>query len=371
MAYATGGSGGDLTALMDALRTFALGLGWTIEKWDAPNRLLFMSKGLCTVTMKGFTTDLVTVYSGINGSGISANVADHRLRFAMGDSNSAGLTTYYGHPNSPVTSDFDNDAPFANGLNGPFVAWHFFADPTVSDHIHCIVQITAECYMHFSLGHLDKKGLTHSGVAYVTAAPGIYYRNISTYTAGNGAQFNFPGAQTVPFCSVGSFAPASYDGNAPILLKHANAWPATWLGPIAYASGASPLFGQMQRPLNHGTIDRPGTFPASGGGQGSLLDCAVISEPTPYSNIAPLFPIPVFRQHVTSLDANGDRLCYVGDFPNVRLMNMTNLLPGQEITVDTDTYKVFPALRQAAWADTNLVPQPSSGQFAIAYKKVP
>lgn len=369
MAYATGGSGGDLTALMDALRAFALGLGWTIDKWDSPNRLLFMTKGLCTVTMKGFTTEQVTVYSGINGSGISANVADHRLRFAMGTSNAAGLTTYHSHPGSPVTSDFDADAPMVNGLNGPFIAWFFFADPTVSDHIHCVVQITAESYVHFSLGLLDNKDLTHSGVAYVTASPSLYYRNVSNYQVGGGA-FNQPSQQTIPFCSSGAFGGANYEGHAPLLLKHLDAWPATWLGPVAYGTGNGTLFGVMHRPLNHNTIDRPGAFPASNGGVGCLLDCVVISEPAPYSNIVPLYPIPVFRAHVTALDGNGDRMCYVGDFPNVRLMNMTNLLPGQEITVDTDTYKVFPACRQAAWADTGIVPQPSSGQFAIAYKKV-
>lgn len=371
MAYATGGSGGSLTDLMDALRLFAAGLGWTIDKWDAVNRLLFMTKGICTVTMKGFTTDLVPVFTGVNGSGVFANQPDHRLRFAMGTGNTAALGTYHSHPGSPVTTDLDADAPWVGGLQGPYVAWFFFADPTVSDHIHVVVQITAECYAHFSLGFVDKKGMTHSGVAYVTAAPGVYYRNVSNWLTGGGNAYNAPSAQTIPFCSGGASQPASWEGNAPIILKHVDAWPAGWLGPVAYGSGAAPLFGLMHRQLNHQLIDRPGLFTAANAQQGCLLDCVVVSEPAPYSNIVPLFPIPVFRQHVTSLDANGDRLCYVGDFPNVRLLNMTNLLPGQEIAVDTDTYKIFPAVRQAAWADTNLVPQPSSGQFAIAYKKVP
>lgn len=361
--------------LMDAIRAFALGLGWTIDKWDSTNRLLFMTKGLCTVTMWGDTTRTVTEYTGANGSGTSSSKSDHRIYMAMGTSNTAGLTTYYNHPGSPVTSAYDGDAPYICGMNGPFIAWHLFADPTVSDHIHVVVQISAEVYMHFSIGHLDKKGLTHSGVAYVTATPNSYWRNVSNYTSGSTSSFNDPNYIHYPF-SWGynnvTLSPAIYNNSPPIILKHSNAWPATWLGPVAYASGASPLFGTTLALVDTTEIYRPENWPIANSANGHLLNCVVAAEPAPYSNVVPLFPIPCFKQHYDSVaGASSRRICYVGDFPNVRLCNMTNLTPGQEITVGTDTFKVFPVIRQGPWADRLAVNAPLSGQFAVAYKKVP
>lgn len=374
MAYSTGGSGGAMVDLMDAIRAFALGLGWTIDKWDSTDRLLFMTKGLCTVTMWGDTTRTARIYYGANGSGTYTSPADHRIYFAMGTSNNGALTTYYNHPGSPVTSDYDNDAPYVMGMNGPFIAWHLFADPTVSDHIHVVVQISAEVYMHFSFGHVDKKGLTHSGVAYVTATPAYYYRNVSNYTNGTSGSFNAPDTHHVPFAygSGQTFLPASYNNSPPIILKHSDAWPATWMGPVASAAGVGNNYGLTLPTIDTGEVYRPEQWPRAVSGQGHLLNCVVAAEPAPYSNVLPLFPIPVLRNHYdSSVGNNSRRICYVGDFPNVRLCNMTNLIPGQEITVGSDTFKVFPTLRQGPWTDRLAVNAPLSGQFAIAYKKVP
>jgi hypothetical protein len=376
MTYATGGSGGTLVDLMDALRGFALGQGWTIDKWDSVNRLLFVTKGICTVTMNGTITENVNVYSGINGSGTFAATADHRIRFAMGASNTAALTTYHSHPGSPVTTQTDSDAPYINGMNGPYLAWHFFADATVSDHIHCIVQISAEVFMHFSMGFVDKKGLTHNGVAYVTAAPNAYFRNVSNYTNGTSGSMNTPEYLNFPFCGVANnqtpFQPASYDFSPSMIIKNSNAWPAGWHGPVASATGASPLLGLIHRTVNTSAIYRPEEWPKDVNAGGHLLNLVVQAEAAPYSNIVPLFPVPVFKYHYSSaVGATSRRLCYVGDFPNIRLVNMTNLIPGQEITVGSDTFKCFPVLRQELWANRLLYPLPSSGQFGIAYKKVP
>lgn len=380
MAYATGGSGLALTDLMDALRSFALGQGWTIDKWDSTNRLLFMTKGLCTVTMKGLTTQNVTVFTGANASGVSSAVADHRLYMAMGTSNTAGSANYHSHPGSPVTTDTDGDAPYVNGLNGPFIAWHFFADATVSDHIHCVVEIKPGIYMHFSIGHVDKRGLTHSGVAYVTATPNYYFRNVSNWLSSAANSYNHPWHANCPFAwstSQGGghvfSSVATYQNNAPCILKHANAWPATWQTPIASASGTGTIRGILLGTANISVHFDPVSWPSTTftGNQG-LLSGVVVAEPTPYSNVTPLFPLPVFRYHYDSaIGADSQRMCYLGDFPNVRLCNMTNLLPGQEITVGAETFKVFPILRQTPWADRLLYDAPTSGQWAIAYKKVP
>jgi hypothetical protein len=374
MAYQTGGSGGVLTDLMDAVRAFALSLGWTIDKWDSVNRLLFMTKGLCTVTMKGDTTQTVRIYTGAHGAGTYVDTPDHRIYFAMGTSNNAALTNYYGHPGSPVTSAYDGDAPVVNGLTGPYVGWFLFADPTVSDHIHCVVQIAVDKFMHFSLGHVDKRQMTHGGVAYVTAQGNNYWRNRSDYLNSYTGNYNNPAYQNIPFVAAannGMLKDAQYDNCAPMILKNSNAWPADWMGPLAYASGSGSKFGVGHREFLTQTITSPANWPYNNSGVGALLDCVVQAEAAPYSNVVPLFPIPCFRYHYdSSIGANSRRLCYVGDYPNVRFCNMTGMVPGQEIDVGGNTFKVFPVLRQSLWSDTLLFDAPMSGQFAIAYKKV-
>lgn len=46
MAYQIG-TGANQQDLLDAVRAFALGLGWTIVEWNAGNKRLKLEKGLC------------------------------------------------------------------------------------------------------------------------------------------------------------------------------------------------------------------------------------------------------------------------------------------------------------------------------------
>lgn len=375
MAYVTGGSGGNLTDLVDALRGFCLGLGWTIDRHDLVNKVLFMTKGRCAITMWWGDTSTVNIWSGPNNGGISTATVDNRLWFALNTANNGALTTYYGHPGSVVTSAFDSDACFVNGLNGNFVGWHFFADPTVGDHVHVIVQTAADTFAHFSFGHADNKGLTHGGVAYVTAVPNRWYRDVNLFNPSTSGAFNRPNSKALPFLvNPGNFTGSgSYRGEASCILRNSDAWPAAWNAggvEIAGSNGSTPHFGALLR-LFSGGFDNPSQFPTAGGVANQLLDMLVISEATPYSNIVPLFPLPMFKQYDNALDSTLNRVCYLGDFPNVRACNMSNMLPGQEIILDADTWKVFPALRQETWAMSGITDRPSTGQFAIAYKKVP
>lgn len=376
MTYATGGVGGTLVDLMDAIRTFGLADGWTIEKWDAPNKLLFMSKGSCAITMKGRTDVTVTIYSGANNSGINTTGnPDHRLYFALNTNNTAALTTYHSHPGSVVTSDYEGDSPWVNGLQGPFVAWHIFSDPAVGDHIHVVVQIKAEHYVHFSFGHVDKRGLTHGGVAYVTAMGATYWRNVSNWTGFAGGAYNNPIYQNYPFAygnGNSSTGPSASNFQSPaIILKNTNAWPAAWNGPILGASGNASRFFGLTLPLYWGAgYNASPQFPTAGSTSPYLLDDVIRGEATPYSNVVPMYPMPVFRYYFDNLDGTSRRICYVGDFPNVRLINLSNLQVEQEIVLAGDTWKVFPAIRRAPWGDSNFANGVSTGQIGYAYKKV-
>lgn len=376
MAYTTGGSGGNLDDLMNALQGFCAALGWTVEKHDAAAKLLFMSKGLACVTMWWGDASTVTVWSGGNNTGASSAVVDGRIYMAMNTSNNPALATYHSHPGSVVTSNYDGEAVMQNGLSGSYIAWHFFADPTVSDHVHVVVQKDADTYRHFSVGLLDKRGLTHDGVAYVTACPGKWYRDVNLYNPSNAGNrpFNQPAWQPLPFVRNHGFqfSNGTADGEPSIILRNSNAWPAEWTGAgvsVIGRDGVAPRYRTMMSLM--GNFQNPNSFPSEANAGNYLLDMIVIAEPMPYSNAVPMFPVPMFRSYYNSADLSKNALCYAGDFPNVRALNMTNMLPGQEINLTGDVWKVFPAMRQENWAMSGIVDKASTGQFAVAYKKVP
>lgn len=80
-----------------------------------------------------------------------------------------------------------------------------------------------------------------------------------------------------------------------------------------------------------------------------------------------LWAIPCIRQSSTA-----SQMVYCGDFPNVRAINMEGMTPSQEIALSTDVWKIFPIGRQTAWGSkAELGFQYSTGQYGLAYKKVP
>lgn len=356
MSYATG-SAANLNELLTALQTFAAAQGWTIDKWTSGSNLLFMHKSSCFVAMQGATAS-VTHYP----SGVSTTYTDTVLRIALSTSITTSLTTYNSHPGSIVTSASDADRIEVNDLVGPFSAYHFFSgnesggDPP---YIHVIVQTSVERWQHFSFGMADKKGMTHSGVAYLMGMNRVYYRNGVSLTTTT-QRFNDPAQQATPFdCGPGSQAAscANYQFYMPDVLPVSWAAPAivaTFSAPSASNPGPLKLITPTMRPSNYGTFDFP-----------RLLTNVIASPVSQWAGNVTLWPCPI-------MITNGSQNVYVGDFPNVRIVNMDSLGPGTEITYGTDVWKIFPSLTQRAWGLDRVAGYdgPSTGQFAVAYKKV-
>lgn len=356
MSYATG-SAANLNELLAALQTFAAARGWTVVKWTSASNLLFMSKSSCFVAMQGSTAS-VTHYPG----GVSTTYTDTVLRVALSTSLTSSLTTYNSHPGSIVTSAADADRIEVNDLVGPFSTYHFFSgDESGGDppYIHVVVQTATDRWQHFSFGMVDKRGLSHSGVAYLMGMNRVYYRNNASLTTTT-QRYNDPAQQATPFDGGrGSLAQsvALYQFYLPDVL------PVSWAAPAIVsnyqdATAALPTLTQnitpAMRPTNYGGSDFP-----------RLLSSVIASPVSQWAGNVTLFPCPVFI-------SNASQLCHVGDFPNVRIVNMDSLGPGSEITYGTDTWKVFPSLSQRAWGQDRLAgfDGPSTGQYAVAYKKV-
>ena len=63
-----------------------------------------------------------------------------------------------------------------------------------------------------------------------------------------------------------------------------------------------------------------------------------------------------------------DLFGYLGEFADVRSVNVRAMSEGEEITVGTDTWKCFPRLRKLASYTSQFVP--GSGWAGWAYRKV-
>jgi hypothetical protein len=202
--------------------------------------------------------------------------------------------------------------------------------------------------VHFGFGVIDKGEMTHSGAGYVTGANNVWYAASNTTDPTNGVNlFNKPRFASAPF---GTFS----------AIYVPNALPAGY-GTVACNNTSSALTSYLRNSLI--LQDNPANFPVSG--SGGLLDHVIASATAGWSGTVPLYGIPLVIRNIAR-----SRHCAIGMFPDVRFLNMDGLLPGAEITLAEDTWKVFPIMRQEAWASSNTRFVATTGQYAVAYKKV-
>lgn len=352
MAYQTG-TGNTCGDFVDALRAFCLGLGWTIVKHTASANtpLLFLEKGNAHVTMQGFSVSR-TRYTGTT-SGTSQSFNDIELRMACSGSINAASNNYWGHPNSGVV-DADGSASYPptkiRGMIGPFVAWHFFSNAT-GDWIHAVIQITADLFMHMSFGLVDKLDLTHSGVAFATASNNVWWRDYYDESNAN-STYNRPSDKTIPqFMNSG----ASY--YAP------NALPAGFVVFGRRQSSSSTTHGDIL--MVGQTYNSPSHY-YNAVTTGTLQAGIILAPAQTWNGAALMGGIPFVIGNVSA-----GTCCAVGAMGDVRVVNMEGLIAGQEITLGSDVWKIFPVLRQQPWGvNTAPLAGASSGQYGIAYKKV-
>jgi hypothetical protein len=362
MAYATSG-GGNIQALVNAIRDFAVGLGWTNAGSGTNSRggYQFLQKGICNVAMEWITTGTYFTYTTSGGAG--SNIADHRLRAFTGSGINASRTTYYGHPGYPNgTVEYSGSLTSVrptlcgvetNNLTGPLSAWHLFSNAT-GDYIHVAVNTNADFWSHFSFGLVDKGAMTHSGAAYVAGATNYYARDNNNADPGySPLNYNKPSSQRPIFSDVYTqlYIPDALpvESGFTTIAMPSFGWPSTAGSCVHY-----PLAFR----------DGPSYFPSNDGLGAALLDhVAGASAPT-WSGQVPLYGIPsIIRRN------DDGKIITVGMYPDVRYVNMTGLLPGQEITLSGTTWKVFPIMRQEPWSSSRTLFVATSGQYGVAYKK--
>jgi hypothetical protein len=337
MAYSTA-TGADIEDFMTALKDFADGQGWTIGKWDTSDKLLFLEKGVCHAAMRWVPDVDVTDYQ----SGSPVTVQDDYVLGVLGSSldNSKTASNWAEQPDQTVAGNGISGAGARmNNLAGPFTAWHLFSDADGS-YIHAVVR-TGQLFSFLSFGTLHQGELTHGGVAYISGTSDTWWK----HAPGGGHPYDYV------------YADPGAKGEFPVNTRGEGGM---WYAPDALPAGFPTLDCHRDKSLRMWWYHTQPTSPYY-----YMLDHHRLASAPTWSSWTPLFGIPFIARNSAS-----DKLCCAGFFPDIRVLMMDGMLPGQELDMSGDTWKVFPRMRQTSWSDPSSIYAASSGQYALAFKKI-
>lgn len=319
MAYQTGTSS-NVNDLLDKFRLFAIAQGWTVNRWVAAGSgyELCISKGTAYFNMRSCSNETVIVNgsSGANKYGIVLNGSD-------GYSAGSAWDRQPGYPVRMSTTGGDQWHtlfPLVT-TTGPFPAYHFFAPDSKT--LYAEVEVTTGVFQRFGFGALD---------VFNPACPG---EGRFVYSTSSGHVTNLTSNSS-------DFLVADADN-----LSHATEFVPFRAADVTVsndvtssyrvsASAVRVAFGSFNNWAGSGRS--VGTTGLAMACQGGGCHDKVLRDfsPNPLNNVAILLPC------IVSLNVNNEFLSPIGTIPGMRFMDMTNYLPGEEFTLGSDTWKVFP-----------------------------
>lgn len=314
MAYETG-TATSVVDLLDKFRLFAEGQGWTTNRNVAAGtgREVCIQKGSAYFNFRAWNNETMLVNGTNTGSkyGITVNGSD-------GYSAGAGVHVQPGYPMRGSTSGGDQYVclfPLVT-TTGPFPAYHFFAPDAKT--LYAEVEITTGAFMRFGCGSLDLfNPAAPGGGRFCYAVTGQHVTNSTATSNWLGADMDSSsyGLEFVPFRG------ADYTTNN---------------SGYSAASMVRAAFGSFNNWAGSGrTVTTAGLNMACQGG-GCHDKVLRDYSPNPMNGVGVLLP------NIVSLNVGDEYLSPIGVIPGQRLMDMTNYAPGEEFTLGSDTWKVFP-----------------------------
>jgi hypothetical protein len=310
-------------ALIDAICTFVSAEGWTVER-----NALVGSNRTATVRMVG-TTDYIHIYN--------VNTTEVYMRISVGYDGGLAPSA------NPNVQAYDTRT---NGLTGPYSRVYFFMD---NDAVHIVIATaSAEEYRHLCFGMPDKIGDYTGG----TYADGTY--RVADFLGDLQAN-----RHRAPFVG-GGLGPTSNSAPYPGCI-HADV--------VADArSNFFHWFGDRQD--DHVTIGGAFTGIMSWAQAGSRYWLAYIAggaDRNIFSGRSIFHPIHVFVNRAGSPTYRSP----VATIRNTRFCNLTKLSVAQEVTIGSDTWKVFPLIKRSLLASSGAAaPNYGSHTTGYAIKKI-
>jgi hypothetical protein len=309
--------------IFDTIATFATGLGFTVDRNN-------------TFTSGANTRRILSIsFSGFD-YGHFFTESSNTTKNTILTLRSIGLTTsgdWDANPNRGMYS-------LTNLLTGgPYVNLWLFGEAGSNPYIHCLVEHAAGRYRHFGIGELVKMG-TWTGGAYsygTTWGQGAVQTDNPTHPDHSTpfSELTTSGQTTAVTCIRCDEVDTTANGVAGVDNRF-----------IPYNPSSSRRAGSGVRGGNIAYVN-------SGLGYASTANFST------YNQRAHLLRI---RNFVTS---SGGYIRQIGEPPALRVVTMEPFQAGEELTIGSDIWKVFPLVRKGIITD-----QESSGDYAFAYKKV-
>lgn len=292
---------------INAIAVFAAANGWTVER----NNLVSTNR---TLTLKRAESDYIHLWN--------TNTSEIRVIGSVG----------YAAGSTPDTQTDRGVEAIANIGTGPYTKMFLFADSSPAPHVHVVIEISAGIFRTISLGLLEKAGI-YTGGTYYDASRWAGSSTGTSWNSQNHACFEY---------NRGPLLSGSIRVDIPADSK-VNAW------------ANSPGY-PFYNGLAYGSTGQSS-------GLGFLTTLAYTRNQAPFSGNVLLAPIQNYIVRVGGLYSP------IGTFPNVRYLRMDRFTPGEEISIGTDTWKIFPFIRQGVSSD-GTTDSPYSAQHAYAFKKV-
>jgi hypothetical protein len=261
--------------------------------------------------------------------------------------NSGPPYQYWGHPGSPVTTETDSDRVIINDVLGSMTnVWFFSGDTGDPRYIHVIVQSAGDRYAHFSLGNLDKLGMTTPNCAYLA---GMYYEWWP-----NSGYSNDPADGSH---EIGVLADELYSQvYVPTSVLPAG-YPTSYIG-----RGIDRLVLVMTRVTSDAS--------QWSAGAGKILDFFFPTDNQLTTGGTALYGIPWFFTE----DTTGTSMVFLGNVPGMRIANIANHIPASTLYFGSDEWMIFPwkrkGLEENLVGGSNPLLECNTVHYGFAYKKI-
>jgi hypothetical protein len=340
MAYETS-TATDATDLMNKLRIFATANGYTQDYYNGSTRFLSLSRSADNLYVSFYwdNTNNIAIYQALGYSAGSAETPWTQVNDS-GNGYSTLAEIYRGRNVNNIGA-------------GPFTKYHFFGytDPYA---IHVVLEFSPGLYRHFCFGMIKKNG-TWTGGAF---AAGHQWNAQSS-----GSQLDAPKSiyHTVLLDNV--FSPTNVTFNYTLDAGgtlHIEGMP---------SQAAASKWGHCTEPGSGYIYNDRGGNPRvriMGGARGGP---AVVQYgwmlPDLANGFIPIIPLQQFY-HLGDEDLGNNGWFYLGYMNNIGHVHLQGINVGQEVTVGSDTWICFPAVRKSSVGSNNQ----ESWNMGIIYKKV-
>ncbi len=334
-----------LNDLLNVLHTFLVPSGgdgtWTDEYNElvTPYRQMSVSKGNCHIAFGSETTTVDTDHSGQTDSAISGALA-------TSITSNTGSETYAGHTGSIVTSETDGDRTLCNDLGESYNNVWLMSGTTPVSYCHMIVQVSGERYTHMSFGIADPLDQTHTDCPYLVALDHEWWTD--------SVQANDPGS--------GSHNVGHYCENN----MQVGIWDTNVL-PIGFGPAAG-FYNGRNVALNMHRVTNPSEHYAVG--SGAINDYFMALDNQTVTGGTPMFGLPIlFAEDISPSEG-----VWLGNIPDVRMVNILSHSPGETIKFGSEEWIVFPLKRKGGLDEvdggSSEIATANTSKLGLAYKKV-